>query len=209
MSTPYNKNLKTKQQKRGSRRKRWVLAVVAVIILMAGGCLAYRHHHHKKIIAVTASQDTKGEVTTTTNPANTTNNTSSSTSQSSTPGSQPGDNKANTGGTNPAPTTTLTAPTGVLVSTHHANLNGSPAPNQLNSNCSTVSGATCQIIFTKDGVTKSLPAQVTDRGGSTYWNSWKLQDVGLTVGQWHVQAKATLGSQVATYDDAMNLDVQP
>ncbi len=211
MSTPYNKNLKMKQQKHGSRRKRWVLAVAAVIILATGGCLVFRHYHHKKIIAVTASQDTKGEGTTATTPSNTTGNaggtTNSSSTSSNTSGSQPGDNKANSGGTTPAPTAKLITPTGDFVSAHHLSASGSPAP--INSTCTTTPGATCQIIFTKDGVTKSLPAQITDRGGSTYWNGWKLQDYGLTAGEWHIQAKATLGSQVATADDAMALDVQP
>ena len=100
----------------------------------------------------------------------------------------------------------LAEPSGTFVSNHHPNLGGKPAPNQIQSVCTTTSGAKCSIVFTKDGVTKSLPAQMTDSEGTTYW-TWKLQDIGLTAGSWHVEAKATLGSQTKTASDLMNLEV--
>jgi hypothetical protein len=100
----------------------------------------------------------------------------------------------------------LVAPSGTFVSNHHPNLGGKPAPNQIQSVCTTTSGAKCAIVFTKDGVTKSLPAQMTDSEGTTYW-TWKLQDIGLTAGTWHVEAKATLGTQTKTASDYMNLEV--
>jgi cytoskeletal protein RodZ len=102
----------------------------------------------------------------------------------------------------------LKQPEGTFVSNHHPNLSGSPAPNTMQSTCETTSGATCQILFTKDGITKSLPAQATDQGGAAYW-TWKLQDIGLTQGTWKVQAKAVLGNQTKTADDATNLEVGP
>lgn len=102
----------------------------------------------------------------------------------------------------------LTKPQGVFISNHFPNLSGSPAPNQINSVCTTTSGAKCTIVFTKSDVTKSLPAQMTDSGGSTYW-TWTLQDIGLTAGTWHVEAKATLGSQTKTTDDLRDLVVSP
>ena len=129
---------------------------------------------------------------------------SNSTSPSNTE-SEPGDNKSNTGS---SVTTTLLAPSAdSLVSNHHPNLSGSPAPNTLSSVCTTSPGASCTITFTKDGVTKSLPAQTTDRAGSTYWNNWSLQAVGLTEGSWHIQAVATLNGQTKSVADAMNLEV--
>jgi hypothetical protein len=83
----------------------------------------------------------------------------------------------------------LVEPSGVFVSNHHPNLSGHPAPNTLQSVCVTTPGATCTIVFTKDGVTKQLPNQIADPGGATYW-TWKLQDLGLTTGSWHITAKA-------------------
>lgn len=110
----------------------------------------------------------------------------------------------------PAPTdsnTPLTAPTGTFVSNHRPNLSGSPAPNQVQSTCTTTPGATCQIIFTNGAQTKSLPAQTTDKGGSSYW-SWTLQDIGLTEGSWEVTAKAVLGSQTKTTVDSLKMEVK-
>lgn len=103
----------------------------------------------------------------------------------------------------------LLAPNGPFVSNHKPNLSGQPLPNTENSACSTTSGATCQIIFTKGDITKKLPAQMTDAGGSTYWNGWTLQSVGLTEGSWKITAVAKLGSQTKTASDAMTLDVAP
>lgn len=100
----------------------------------------------------------------------------------------------------------LATPSGTFVSNHHPNLSGSPAPNQIQSVCTTTSGARCTIMFTRGDITKSLPAQMTDSEGTTYW-TWKLQDIGLTAGTWHVEAKATLGTQTKTASDYMNLEV--
>lgn len=100
----------------------------------------------------------------------------------------------------------LLAPIGTFVSNHHPNLDGDPAPNQIQSVCTTSVGARCTIQFTKGQVTKSLPPQTTDSGGSTYW-TWKLQDIGLTEGTWHITAKATYGNQVKTTSDSLELEV--
>lgn len=135
----------------------------------------------------TASQNTKGEVSPTPNPSNP---------------STPPDKESGNQSSGAKPIT----PTGNFVSNHNPNLSGSPTPNTEESVCNTTPGAKCEIIFTKDGITKSLPAQTTDNGGAAYWN-WKLQDVGLTEGSWKVTAKATLGSQMVTADDAVPLVV--
>lgn len=102
----------------------------------------------------------------------------------------------------------LVQPSGGFVSNHHPNLSDLPAPNSIVSVCNTTPGATCQVFFTKDGVQKSLPAQVTDSGGSTYW-SWTLQNIGLTTGSWQVKATATLGYQTQSASDVMELVVSP
>jgi len=172
--------------------------ILLALVLISGFAYFKSHSGNKMANAPqtqTAGQLTKGE------------SQPSSTSQSSTgQTTQPGDDKSTTGGGND--TTTLIAPSGNFVSNHEPNLSGSPAPNELASVCNTTSGATCQIAFTKDGVTKALPEQVTDRGGSTYW-TWKLQDIGLTAGTWSITAKATLNNQMKTTNDALNLAVSP
>lgn len=117
---------------------------------------------------------------------------------------QPGDEKSNAGN---GPTVTVLVPTGDFVSNHHPNLSGSPAPNVMTSVCTTSPGTQCSITFTKGATTKSLPAQTTDREGSTYWN-WKLQDIGLTQGTWEIKAVASFGSQTKTANDAINLEVK-
>jgi hypothetical protein len=138
-----------------------------------------------------ASQDNqKGE------PQNSSNPTSNNTTQ-------PGDSKNSVSGT---ATTSLEAPSGDFVSNHRPNLSGSPAPNIISSVCTTTPGATCTINFTKDGVTKSLTSQTTDRGGSSYWN-WTLQEVGISSGTWKIQALATLNGKSKSTNDALDLVV--
>ena len=145
-----------------------------------------------------ASSDTKGETG-----SNTNNGASSTTTDNQ---ESPEQNKDKDSDATTPTNAELKDPTGTFVSNHHPNLGGSPAPNEIQSVCVTTSGAYCEIIFTKDSVTKSLPKQLTDRGGAAYW-TWKLQDIGLTKGSWQVQAKATLGSQTKTADDAATLEV--
>jgi len=127
-------------------------------------------------------------------------------SSSSSGSSSTGSTSQSSGSTTQA---TLTTPLGNFVSDHHPNHGGSPAPNTITSVCSTTPGATCIISFTMNGVTKSLPKQTVDAGGSTYWNNWTLQSVGLTAGSWKIQATATLNGQTATATDAMDLVVSP
>ncbi|HEX3568965.1 MAG TPA: hypothetical protein VHT70_04815 [Candidatus Saccharimonadales bacterium] len=196
------KNTKNKQNSSPRRifRLRTFLLLAIVIIVLGAAAILYAWHRHSKInttLSPTANSATKGEPAAS---ASASPNTTSSTSTN-----QPGDDKSSTGSS--TPTATLVDITGNFVSNHHPNLSGKPAPNIIQSTCTTTEGATCQIIFTMGSVTKMLPAQVTDRGGSTYW-TWKLQDIGLTAGSWHIQAKATLGTQVKTADDALTLEVQ-
>lgn len=121
----------------------------------------------------------------------------------STNSAQPGDAKNNADTDTSA---TLVAPSGTFVSNHSPGQNGSPLTEV--SVCNSTPGATCQIQFTNGSVTKSLPAQVTDRSGSTYWNNWTAASIGLIAGSWQVKATATLGSQTLSTTDQMNLVVQ-
>lgn len=113
---------------------------------------------------------------------------------------QPGDDKSDQ--TIDNSDANLITPSGSFVSNHHT-----PAGQLVQSACSTTPGATCQIIFKNGSATKWLPAQPTDRGGSTYW-SWKPSEIGLTAGSWDVTAKAVLGDQTKTAADSMKLEVQ-
>lgn len=154
----------------------------------------------------TATQYTKGEA-----PAQT-----PASGQSGNIGSQPKDSDGTWSSDNKTPgntespsNTKLDKPTGNFVNNHRPRLSESDDRLKvMQSSCVTTPGASCQIIFTKGSTTKTLPAQKTDAGGGTYWN-WKLQDVGLTEGAWKVQAKATLGTQTETAEDAAPLEVQP
>ncbi|MEO6513738.1 MAG: hypothetical protein ABIO22_03665 [Candidatus Saccharimonadales bacterium] len=156
------------------------------------------HFFHKPsaVLKVNSKTPTEGGATVNSQKGEKTSNTSTDTTQ-------PGDTKSNTGS---AVTLALIAPTGDFVSNHHPNLSGSPAPNTISSVCTTTPGASCTISFTKDGVTKSLPTQTTDRAGSAYWN-WKLQDINLTAGSWNITAAATLSGQTKVASDPMDIVV--
>lgn len=104
------------------------------------------------------------------------------------------------------PNITPTTPLGMFVSNHHPNLSGTPAPNTETSTCTTTPGAQCQIRFTQNGATKSLPSQQTDGSGNTSW-SWKIQDIGITEGTWKISAVAINGNLTSTTNDQMNLEV--
>jgi hypothetical protein len=174
-------------------KKFFLGGLLLVVAVVAGLELAGVTHifHKKPVLVVSGSSfNTKGEPK---NEKGSAGSNSGSTGTSSKTGS----------GGSPA---ALIAPSGSFVSNHHPNLSGTPAPNAMSSVCNTTPGASCQISFTKDGVTKSLGAQTADANGATYWN-WKLQDIGLTEGTWGVQASATLNGQTKTASDAMDLVV--
>lgn len=175
-----------------------ILGALALLILILEFTNT-THLFHARAVPVTNNAYTKGESAT-----SQTSDTASSGSSTNDSGSEPGDDKSNPGGENS--NVALLAPSGDFVSNHHPNLGGSPAPNSLSSVCNTTPGASCVISFTKDGITKSLASQATDRGGAAYWN-WTLQEAGLTVGSWKVTAMAALNGKTAASSDAMELVV--
>ena len=166
----------------------YVLGAV-VILVIVGSIYAYHVHSKKKPIA-TVNQYTKGQASQPNSPANSSNQTVNPPTSSKTAGAS----------------ASLVAPTGNFVSDHHPNLSGSPAPNSMTSVCNTSPGASCQISFTNGGTTKSLPTQVTDGGGATYWY-WKLQDIGLTSGSWKISATSSMGSDSLSSTDPAALVV--
>jgi len=100
---------------------------------------------------------------------------------------------------------TLLAPSGNFVSNHTPGQNGTPLLET--SVCNTTPGAKCQIFFTNGNKTFSLAAQTTDLGGSTYWNGWTPQGIGLTPGTWQVAATAMLSNQSKSTTDTRELVV--
>lgn len=104
--------------------------------------------------------------------------------------------------------TTLTPPSGTFVSNHRPSLSGSDLLKHEESVCNTAPGATCYILFMKDGIVKQLDPQTADSSGSTSW-SWDIGQAGLTEGAWKITAVATLNGQTLSADDSLKLEVQP
>lgn len=187
------KNVKKKRTAAAQNHRSIYMIAAVVVALLVVGLLLYWHHHSQKAVVLTTSQ--KGETSTT-------DNAKSPDVYNPTP-DVPG---GSTGGTNGTPpSTNLPAPSGTFISAHHVTLSSAPL---LNSTCNTVVGATCEIQFSKDGVTKSLTAKASDKDGTVSWD-WKLQDIGLTQGTWQIEAIATLNGQIQTAQDTLNLEVQP
>ena len=180
----------SRSRKKTISKKRLLLATGALLIGVAVAfTLMYVMSHARKgtrsgtqVNLTSSSQSTKGE-------------RSGAASDSS-----PGATKQNT-----APAAMLVQPTGNFVSAHK----NVPVTASLSSVCNTSSGATCQIVFTSGSESHSLPAQTTDLGGSTYWNSWTPESIGLTPGSWTIKAVATLGSDTKSNTDALMLEVAP
>lgn len=181
---------------------------VLVVVLLAAAIFAgleltgVTHVFHKKQTPTVAGGDfnSKGEKKT----GGTSNSASANQSSDS---NNPGSSSYNTSQKLSTTNAVLLAPSGDFVSNHSPNLSGSPAPNTETSVCNTTPGASCKITFTKSGVTKSLPAQTADPNGFVSWNSWKLQDIGLSAGSWKIQAIASLNGQTKTASDALDLVV--
>jgi hypothetical protein len=175
------------------RKKTIWLSLLILLIVVAAGIFLYNKQPAKQY--VTASPETKGPSSALPDKsAAQTGSKNSEDSNSSTSDSSPVDN-------NPPE-----KPTGVFISNHRPSLSGENLSNQINSVCTTTSGASCTITLTKDGKTISLPKQQTDNGGSTYW-TWKLQDYGITEGTWKVKAVATLNGQTVSADDPTDMVV--
>lgn len=101
-----------------------------------------------------------------------------------------------------APPRVLLEPTGNFASSHDVETGSLIA-----SSCTTTSGATCVIVFMKDGSTKTLPAQKTDSEGSTFWE-WTPKQIGLSPGEWIIEARATLNGETKSSKDASALTVK-
>lgn len=92
-------------------------------------------------------------------------------------------------------------PEGNFVSSHRANMTST-----IESVCTTTSGASCDISFTKDGVTKTLGRKDVNNAGAASW-IWTPASIGLTPGSWAITATAQLGGAQAPSKDPINLEV--
>lgn len=95
-----------------------------------------------------------------------------------------------------------TPPKGNFVSSHNPPSSGT----NIESVCVTSAGASCEIIFSRNGVTKSLNSQPVDNNGATTW-IWNTSQLGLTTGSWEITAKATYNGKSAETQDPLNLEV--
>lgn len=206
-----------KPHQKPQKNHRKMIIITGGIILLLAGLLAtlemtnithFFHRSHKNFETQantsgrTNNDITKGENTFPGTDSGSQN--SSNTNTGTTP--MPSDEKQNTTEQPGAISGELIAPTNsTFVGNHRVSLGQNPA---VQSNCVTSPGASCQIFFTKDSETKSLPMQTTDRGGVAYW-TWKPKDISLSAGTWSVEAKATAGNQTKSASDSISLEVQP
>lgn len=188
--------LYTKQRRPRQLSKLKIIAIVVIIVLALLGIsevFGWSHIIRKD----TPPQNTNTQQT----PTRETKTSDKKTEKPSSSSDKSTDNTTPTAETKP-----VRAPSGEFVSNHSPNLDGSPAPNLMSSVCSTTPGIQCSIRFSKDGVTKSLPAKITDTNGAAYW-TWRLQDIGLTAGSWKITAVAKSGATTKTFSDPLNLKV--
>lgn len=181
------------------RSTRYIIIGIVAVIMLAAGYLLYKHFTPKPVdgsgIYNKSTLNPDPNVPVTKKESAGVNNSKDQ-----------GDNQE---GPSIDPQTTPTAPIGTFISNHRPNLSGSPAPSQETSTCTTTPGAECRIEFTKDGVTKVLPAKKTDQNGNVNWSNWNIQDIGLTAGTWKVTVIASNGSLNSSTVDATDLVVSP
>lgn len=192
----YKRNTKTISTKHPKQAV--VLAVLILILLLIAGAILYVRGSENRTkaenTAQTGSQSTKGEAGSSKGAQS-----SSQADTETTNDTQPGDAKSTIDGTAGA----LLAPSGNFVSAHHV-----PGNQQISSVCNTTPGATCKIEFSQGTITKSLPAETADKGGSAYWNAWSPDSIGLSAGTWNIKATSTLNGASQSAVDALPLEVQ-
>jgi cytoskeletal protein RodZ len=100
-------------------------------------------------------------------------------------------------------------PSGNFVSNHQPSLgNKDGSSSALESVCVTSVGATCKIIFTRDGVTKTLEEKKVGSDGFALW-TWDINQAGFVEGTWEITAISTLNGVTSTSKDPLNMEVKP
>ena len=192
----------TKRPKKETPRHAILSIIVIVALLAIGGALVFANHHRHH-----NTKNNAGSGNTATNPnARLPGQASSSTPSSSGSGAQakaPDKPPVSSGKPPKAPDNDG------LVSNHQPSLTPSGFnSNQENSVCVTSPGADCEITFTLGSTVKSLGKKQADATGAVYWSNWKLQDIGLTVGDWTITATATQNGQSGVTTDPNKLQVR-
>jgi hypothetical protein len=159
------------------KRSTYLILTSVVMVLAIGYYLGWRSLHAAK-----------------TTPATTKSNASSSSSdrQYSATGTSSGSNTAgSTSGSNSSsPTSTpavFPAPSGQLLNVQTVSLSSGPG---MESICQTLANARCDIRLTQGSTVKYVGEQTTGYNGMVIFD-WSAKDVGLTIGQWSVQAVVT------------------
>lgn len=200
-----------KIKKRNSSRKKILLTIAVVVAIFAITGAGYYYWRQKQ-----ASDRQEQYGSKTTNPTENVPKPSSSTQKndsSSSSGTSTGSVTSTKDGAQPSASpvdgsVTPSSPVGTFVSNHRPNLDGSPAPNTINSTCRTTAGVICFIEFSNGNVTRSLPEKQTDGNGNVSWD-WRLQDINLSEGTWTIKAIAKNGTKTASSKDPVNLEVGP
>jgi cytoskeletal protein RodZ len=202
-----NHKSKIKSMKKKLHRKNLMIrgGVVAFAVLLVAAVSVWWWHGHNKNTPSQASVKTS-TYTQTPNKSNSSSSGKQPAPDAVIPNPTPNPTPNVPGGTTNSTPGTLAAPTGTLVSNHSPSLSDANR-NQEVSVCNTTPGASCEITFTLNGVTKSLGVKTADDKGTASWD-WTPQSVGLTVGSWQIQAIATWHGQTMTGKDSIKLSVQ-
>lgn len=168
---------------KGSRLRRRKLAIVSLILILVVILALGLHDRTDQTSGTTSANQTSSK--TVASKGDQANQTAASTPSNSSSSEPP------------------KTPYGSFVSSHSARFNDAEA-----SVCTTSVGAKCQILFSKDGISKILTEKTTDADGAAYW-SWMPQDLGLTAGSWQITATASQNGKTASATDARNLVIQP
>lgn len=181
-----------------NKRRRMLLVIGCVVVLAGATAAAFMLMKPESQAGTTAKQNKTVTV-------KQKNGVRVTTSESP---SKVGTNVGSTTSSNNLEGLTPATPSGTFVSNHHPNLDGDPAPNQINSICQTTPGVTCEIRFTKESSTKILGASKVGSDGYVSWD-WKLQDIGLSEGIWKIEVVAKNGDKTAISVDPSSLEVGP
>ncbi|HKU19074.1 MAG TPA: hypothetical protein VJP80_07465 [Candidatus Saccharimonadales bacterium] len=184
-----------------------VALVALVVVMVALEATNTTHLFHSAPVAKTATIPTTQQSPSSSKDKSSSSSSSSS-SNSTTDNVAGSANKGDGDTGNGTPTTQSgdppETPSGTFISNHTPSLSGSPYPSQEQSVCNTTPGASCQIVFTKDDLTRSLPTQTTNSDGSALW-TWDVNAAGFTEGTWNATVTATLNGKTATATDTLKV----
>lgn len=198
-------NYKIKSVKSNNSRMLIAASVILILSIILGGVIYAQQSNRRRIaqevipVANTVEAPSNTVETTTPEPTageapieKTTDKTVSTSFNSNMANSQDGPAK----------------PYGTFVSNHHPSLSGSGGvPSSIQSTCQGTPGAKCQIIFTKDGKTKSLPEKTIGSHGSVSWD-WDVEEAGFTAGSWQIKAVSSLNGKSAEAMDDLAFEVR-